>query len=99
MGEQWCLGDQALVARYQEEVGGVVEDGYDSLKVASRYGVVQLPRQVCYEVAESQHVLPGNAALPAHEGQVTTRGLQEWLCLLGQDLPFATAQRLLGWIP
>jgi hypothetical protein len=26
-----------------------------------------------------------------------TRGLQEWACLLPQDLPFSTAARLLGW--
>jgi hypothetical protein len=24
--------------------------------------------------------------------------LQEWVCLLPQDLPFATSQRLLGWM-
>jgi hypothetical protein len=41
--------------------------------------------------------MPGNALLPAHEGQVITRGLQEWACLLPQDLPFAPAARLLGW--
>lgn len=29
---------------------------------------------------------------------MTTRGLQEWICLLPQDVPFATAQRLLGWM-
>jgi hypothetical protein len=100
MVEQWRLTDERWVARYQAEAGGgvVVEDGHDSLKVASRYGVVHLPRQVCYRVAEKQHVLPGNAGLPVHTGQVTTRGLQEWACLLTQDLPFATAQRLLGWI-
>lgn len=98
MVEHWRLTDQALVVRYRAEAGTeVVEDGYDSLKVASRYGVVQLPRQVCYRVGEEQHVLPGNAALPAHAGQVTTRGLQEWACLLPQDLSFGTAQRLLGW--
>lgn len=29
---------------------------------------------------------------------MTTRGLQEWVCLLPQDVPFDTAQRLLGWM-
>jgi hypothetical protein len=42
-------------------------------------------------------VLPGNALLPAHEGMIITRGLQEWACLLPQDLPFAPVARLLGW--
>jgi len=42
--------------------------------------------------------MPGNAGLPEHEGQVTTRGLQEWACLLPRGLPFGTAQRLLGWV-
>jgi len=29
---------------------------------------------------------------------ITTRGLQEWACLLPQELPFSTARRLLGWV-
>jgi len=28
---------------------------------------------------------------------INPRPLQEWACLLAQDLPFETAQRLLGW--
>ncbi|RLC56612.1 MAG: hypothetical protein DRI80_16050, partial [Chloroflexota bacterium] len=41
--------------------------------------------------------MPGNAVLPPHGGMIITRGLEEWACLLSQDLPFSTAQRLLGW--
>ena len=97
--EQWRLTDQLLVARFrQEQVGATSGDGYDSLKVASRLGVVSLPRQVCYLSGEARHILPGNQGLPAHTGQVTTRGLQEWACLLPQDLPFGTTERLLGWM-
>lgn len=99
MVEQWRLTDQELVSRLrQEQAEATVGDGYDPLKVVSRLGVVHLPRQVCYLSGEERHVLPGNAGLPAHEGQVTTRGLQEWVCLLPQDLPFGTAERLLGWM-
>lgn len=99
MVEQWRLTDRLLVERFrQEHSGAVTGDGYDMLKVASRLGVVQLPRQVCYQPDENEHTLPGNAGLPAHKGQVTTRGLQEWVCLLPQDLPFSTSQRLLGWM-
>jgi hypothetical protein len=97
--EQWRLTDQQLVARFrQEKAGATSGDGYDPLKVASRLGVVQLPRQVCYLPGEKCHVLPGNAGLPEHTGQVTTRGLQEWVCLLPQDLPFDSSARLLGWM-
>ncbi len=97
--EQWRLTDQVLVARFrQEQAGATSGDGYDSLKVASRLGVVYLPRQVCYLSDEARHLLPGNQGLPAHAGQVTTRGLQEWACLLPQDLPFGTTERLLGWM-
>jgi hypothetical protein len=97
--EQWRLTDRALVKAYQERHRdtGVMADGYEELKVASRFGVIQLPRQVCYNAGEGYHLLPGNAGLPAHNGQVTTRGLQEWVCLLPQEVPFATAHRLLGW--
>jgi len=42
-------------------------------------------------------VLPGNAVLPPHNGIIITRGLQEWACLLPQDLPFVAVARLLGW--
>jgi len=97
--EQWRLTDQRLVARFRQEQSGATSgDGYDRLKVASRLGVVELPRQVCYLPGSDQHTLPGNSGLPAHTGQVTTRGLQEWVCLLPQDLPFGTSERLLGWM-
>ena len=39
----------------------------------------------------------GNTALPAHNGIIITRSLQEWACLLPQELPFASVARLLGW--
>ncbi len=42
-------------------------------------------------------MLPGNAVLPAHHGIILTRGLQEWACLLPQELPFASVERLIGW--
>jgi hypothetical protein len=97
--EQWCLTDQMLVARFRREQAEATNgDGYDLLKVASRLGIVQLPRQVCYLPGSDQHTLPGNAGLPAHTGQVTTRGLQEWVCLMAQDLPFGTTARLVGWM-
>ena len=99
MVEQWRLSDELLVRRFrQEHAGATVGDGYDRLKVASRLGVVHLPRQVCYLPGADRHHLPGNAGLPEHEGQVTTRGLQEWVCLLPQELPFGTAERLVGWM-
>ena len=41
--------------------------------------------------------MPGNAVLPPHQGMIITRGLQEWACLLPQELPFASVARLLGW--
>ncbi len=41
--------------------------------------------------------MPGNAVLPPHQGLIITRGLQEWACLLPQDLSFAPVARLLGW--
>lgn len=99
MIEQWRLTDGLLVQQFlQEQAGAVVRDGCDPLKVASRMGVLQLPRQVCYLPNSEQHILPGNVGLPEHAGQVTTRGLQEWVCLLPQDMPFGTAERLLGWM-
>jgi hypothetical protein len=97
--EQWKLSDEMLVEQFrQQQSEPVIEDGFDDLKVASRVGIVQLPRQVCYLPISDKHQMPGNAGLPAHEGQVTTRGLQEWACLLPRDLEFRTAQRLLGWV-
>jgi hypothetical protein len=41
--------------------------------------------------------MPGNAVLPPHHGLIITRGLQEWACLLPQDLSFTPVARLLGW--
>jgi hypothetical protein len=61
------------------------------------FGTLQLRRQVCAHRDGRPHVMPGNALLPPHQGLLITRGLQELACLLPQDLPFATAARLLGW--
>ncbi|MFC1715376.1 hypothetical protein ACFL6S_17035 [Candidatus Poribacteria bacterium] len=68
------------------------------MKIASRLGILQLPRQVCYCETCQQHFMPLNDWLPEHGGMITTRGLQEWACLLPQELPFSIAQRLLGWV-
>lgn len=73
-------------------------DGNDPLKIASRLGILCLPRQVCYCETCDQHFIPLNDWLPEHEGMITTRGLREWACLLPQELPFSTAGRLLGWV-
>jgi hypothetical protein len=56
-----------------------------------------LSRQICSHSQTQTHVMPGNAALPAHHGIIITRGLQEWACLLPQELPFVSVARLLGW--
>ncbi len=41
--------------------------------------------------------MPSNAVLPPHNGIIITRSLQEWACLLPQELSFAAVARLLGW--
>ncbi len=56
-----------------------------------------LARQICSHPQTQTHVLPGNAILPPHNGIIITRGLQEWACLLPQELPFVSVARLLGW--
>ena len=42
-------------------------------------------------------MIPSNAVLPAHNGIIITRGLQQWACLLSQELPFGSVARVLGW--
>ena len=73
-------------------------EGQDPLKVVSRLGILKLPRQVCVDPSTGVPCIPLNDLLPEHEGPLTTRGLQEWACLLPQELPFRSAQRLLGWM-
>jgi len=63
----------------------------------SRFGTLALSRQVCSHPPTQSHVIPGNAVLPPHNGIIITRGLQEWACLLPQELPFVSVARLLGW--
>jgi hypothetical protein len=65
--------------------------------VVTRLGTLTLKRQVLCDPDGGMHQVPGNQLLPAHAGCVLTRGLQEWACLLPQNLPFATVERLLGW--
>jgi hypothetical protein len=73
-------------------------DGCDPLKVATRIGILHLPRQVCYNRVQKLHTLPANTLLPPHAGMLITRGLQEWACLFSVELAFAPARRLLGWV-
>jgi hypothetical protein len=96
---QWAALDAELVASYCRRIppDQVRRDGHKVITVASRLGTLQLPRQVLTHRIGGAYVMPGDAALPTHGGIVTTRALQEWACLLAQDLPFATAARLLGW--
>jgi hypothetical protein len=96
---QWAALDAQLVETYCQGLppGQVRRDGHRAITVASRLGTLRLPRQVLSHADTGAHVMPGDAALPPHRGVVITRGLQEWACLLAQDLPFATAARLLGW--
>ena len=95
----WDALDAQAVARYRagQAPGSVVADGSDTLFVASRFGTLQLRRQVCAHHDGRPHIMPGNDLLPMHQGILITRGLQEQGCLLPQDLPFATAACLLGW--
>lgn len=72
-------------------------DGHAPVTVASRFGTLTLSRQICSHPLTQTHVLPGNTVLPPHNGIIITRGLQEWACLLPQELPFAAVARLLGW--
>ncbi len=97
---QCQLVDQQLAEKRQHSDADchVQLDGADPLKIASRFGILHLPRQVCYCETCNQHFMPLNDWLPEHGGMITTRGLQEWACLLPQELPFSTAGRLLGWV-
>src|SRR5918997_2628876 len=96
---QWDLIDAALVAQHRQQAlpQPVTADGHEPITVASRFGTFQLSRQVCQHAAPQPHVIPGNAVLPPHHGIIITRGLQEWACLLPQELPFVSVARLLGW--
>ena len=102
--ERWLRRDGTkLTSNWQTSTASlspphtIKADGSKSVKVASRFGILHLPRQILAHGNQEGHVLPGNALLPAHEGQIITRGLQELACLLPQDLPFAPVARLLGW--
>jgi len=75
----------------------VYADGHEPVTVASRFGTLTLSRQVCSHPQTQTHVIPGNTVLPPHNGIIITRGLQEWACLLPQELPFVSVARLLGW--
>ncbi len=96
---QWDEIDAALVAQHCAQMAPAVvqQDGHETVTVASRFGLLHLARQVCVDPRTQCHILPGNAVLPPHAGIIITRGLQEWCCLLPQELSFAPVARLLGW--
>jgi len=63
---QWDAIDAQAVARYRagQAPGSVVADGSDTLFVASRFGTLQLRRQVCAHHDGRPHIMPGNDLLP-----------------------------------
>jgi hypothetical protein len=75
----------------------VQADGHARVTVASRFGTLELARQVFAPLGDEAHAMPGNRVLPPHHGIIITRGLQELACLLPQDLSFDTVTRLLAW--
>jgi hypothetical protein len=91
--------DEQLTLQYRQSFlpRTIHADGHKPITVASRFGILRLSRQGCQHLATQTHVIPGNAILPPHNGMIITRGLQEWACLLSQELPFASVARLLGW--
>src|SRR6266498_3348933 len=93
------LIDAALTDEHRQSFSpqAVHADGHEMITVASRFGILTLSRQVCSHPATQTHLIPGNAALPPYNGIIITRGLQEWACLLPQELPSVSVARLLGW--
>lgn len=96
---RWDTIDAALTAQYRQQFppSEVSHDGTTSVTVASRVGRLTLERQIVAHRTTQTHVLPGNAVLPPHQEIIITRGLQEWACLLPQELSFEPVRRLLGW--
>ncbi len=69
---QWDAIDAQAVARYRagQAPGSVVADGSDTLFVASRFGTLQLRRQVCAHHDGRPHIMPGKYH-PAKAGPVS----------------------------
>ncbi len=96
---QWDTIDAHLTQFHRQRfpTEQITADGHEPITVASRFGRLELNRQVCSHADTQTHLMPGNTVLPAHNGISITRRLQEWACLLPQELPFASVSRLLGW--
>jgi hypothetical protein len=76
---QWGTLDAQLVEAYCRRFPAdqVRRDGHRSITIASRLGTLQLQRQVLVHRDSGTRIRPGDAALPAHAGIITTRALQE----------------------
>ena len=80
---QCQLVDQQLAEKRQHSDADchVQFDGDDPLKIASRLGILQLPRQVCYCETCQQHFMPLNDWLPEHGVAHSKGGYRERLSL------------------
>ncbi len=56
---QWEIADQEQVMAYCEEyeAGRVQIDGFASQRVASRLGILELRRQVCFNLETASHLM------------------------------------------
>ncbi len=85
----WEAIDTTVATAYRQPypADALTADGHEPLTVVSRFGRLHLPRQVLTHRTTKTHVLPANAVLPAHEGVVITRGLQEWAACWRRTYP------------
>jgi len=58
---------------------------------------MKYPRQVLYCHDCKTTLIPINSILPEHNGRIVLPGFEELCCLFANDIPYNTAQRLLGF--
>ena len=68
---QWDTIDARLTELHRQRFSPelVTADGHETITVASRFGTLELKRQVCCHADTQTHLMPGNAVLPVHNGR------------------------------
>jgi hypothetical protein len=74
---QWETIDTALAELHRQRFSPErpSADGRAPVTVATRFGTLELSRQVYFHADTQIPVMPGNTVLPPHNGMIITRGL------------------------
>lgn len=75
----------------------LVRNGHKPITILNAEGKHQCPRQILHCKTCKTDIIPLNAYLPEHKGEIVLEDFKEICCLFANDIPYEPAKRLIGF--